>query len=266
MKIAVIGESCLDVFITGTCNRICPEGPVPVLDVFRSDPDAWHNQTGMACNVAQNVKGMGAEVEGFYRDAGTKTRYLDEASGQLLLRVDEPQIPEPIRQEELQDFVSKANECDAVIVSDYNKGFLSSSDILRLSQWLKVPSFLDTKSTGVRYPDVHGFTAVKINKNEAAANPAIVNNNTVVTMGCKGCEYEGVRYQPGDTVEVRSVSGAGDTFIAALAVRYVSTKDMVAAIHYALKCAGEVVKHPGTTVYEEICQKELQLLRGPADS
>jgi len=32
MKFLVIGDSCTDRFVYGSCDRLCPEAPVPVLN------------------------------------------------------------------------------------------------------------------------------------------------------------------------------------------------------------------------------------------
>ncbi len=46
MKILVIGDSCTDVFIYGYTRRLCPEGPVPILE-----PSRTITNQGMAGNV-----------------------------------------------------------------------------------------------------------------------------------------------------------------------------------------------------------------------
>ena len=66
------------------------------------------------------------------------------------------------------------------------------------------------------------------------------------TMGDRGCEFDGVKY-PVDAVEVKDSSGAGDTFMAALAMKYFMTGDIVESIGFANKCASEIVKHRGVT-------------------
>ena len=62
---------------------------------------------------------------------GDKVRYIDSESNQLLLRVDEDQH-NPIGLEVLSsiDFDSY----DAVVVSDYNKGFLSHEDLFYIAR------------------------------------------------------------------------------------------------------------------------------------
>ena len=58
MSILVIGESCLDVFTYGECNRMCPEAPVPVFNPI----DVVENG-GMAMNVYNNLIKMGTQVD-----------------------------------------------------------------------------------------------------------------------------------------------------------------------------------------------------------
>ena len=68
----------------------------------------------------------------------------------------------------------------------------------------------------------------------------------IKTMGGQGCEYRGKIY-PVDKVDVLDVSGAGDTFIAALAHKYTRIVDIEKAINFANYCASQVVQMRGTT-------------------
>jgi D-beta-D-heptose 7-phosphate kinase/D-beta-D-heptose 1-phosphate adenosyltransferase len=65
-------------------------------------------------------------------------------------------------------------------------------------------------------------------------------------MGGDGCEFNGKIY-PVDKVEVLDVSGAGDTFIAALAHKFTRESDIDKAINFANYCASQVVQMRGTT-------------------
>ncbi len=49
-------------------------------------------------------------------------------------------------------------------------------------------------------------------------------------------------------IQQEDLSGAGDTFMAALAVKYTETGDIDSSITYANSCASQVVKKRGTTV------------------
>ena len=66
-------------------------------------------------------------------------------------------------------------------------------------------------------------------------------------MGSEGCYFNGKQY-PVEQAEVMDLSGAGDTFMAALAVKYTETEDIDSSITYANSCASQVVKKRGTTV------------------
>ena len=84
MKILVIGDSCIDEFIYCDIERICPEAPVPVLKPVKSQQNP-----GMALNVVENLKSLGAEVDVVTNDSIIKkTRYVDSRSGQMVVRVD----------------------------------------------------------------------------------------------------------------------------------------------------------------------------------
>jgi len=252
MHILVIGDVCVDVFVYGKCSRICPEGPVPVLDVKDEQP---YRTRGMAANVAENVHGMGATTFLACSDTAfvqTKTRYVDSVSGQILLRLDEGGKTPLISDGVLSRVLDSLYEFDALIVSDYGKGFLDQDAIRDLgvaSIRSGIPSFLDTKYALTKYM-CSAYTAVKVNEKEANDSPEYREDNLVITLGARGCSHNNVLVRPEVSAEVRSVSGAGDTFLAALAVKYTETKDMKAAMEYANKCSQEVIRHPGTTPYK----------------
>ena len=69
----------------------------------------------------------------------------------------------------------------------------------------------------------------------------------IVTGGSKGCVHYGKHY-PVDDVPVKDVSGAGDTFLAALAVHYTHKEDISKAIKFANKCASQVCRKKGTSI------------------
>jgi sugar/nucleoside kinase (ribokinase family) len=66
-------------------------------------------------------------------------------------------------------------------------------------------------------------------------------------MGGDGCEFQGKRYAVNRS-EVKDTSGAGDSFMAALCVKFLDTQDIYDSIKFANSCASEVVKHRGVTV------------------
>ena len=66
-------------------------------------------------------------------------------------------------------------------------------------------------------------------------------------MGGLGCEFGGKRY-PTKKVEVKDLSGAGDTFMAGLVVKFIDTDDIIKSIKYANECASKVVSQKGVAV------------------
>ena len=85
MKILVVGDSCKDIFVYCSIDRICPEAPVPVLNpIYENEND------GMAKNVVENLKALGVDTIHIETNSNTikKIRYVDERSNQMILRVD----------------------------------------------------------------------------------------------------------------------------------------------------------------------------------
>ena len=57
LKILLIGDSCTDEYVYGTCERLNPEAPVPILNLKRKE-----TTRGMAWNVRENLMSFGMEV------------------------------------------------------------------------------------------------------------------------------------------------------------------------------------------------------------
>jgi D-beta-D-heptose 7-phosphate kinase/D-beta-D-heptose 1-phosphate adenosyltransferase len=53
--VVVLGDSVLDVWLSGTRHRLCREGPAPVLEV-----DGSSTAPGAAANTAANLAALGA--------------------------------------------------------------------------------------------------------------------------------------------------------------------------------------------------------------
>tara|TARA_Y100000592_G_scaffold73504_1_gene114504 strand:+ start:19098 stop:19853 length:756 start_codon:yes stop_codon:yes gene_type:complete len=245
-KVLVIGDSCTDIFIYGDIQRVCPEAPVPVFN-----PTHQTENGGMAKNVVSNLEALGCEVE-FISNPNDikKIRYVDGRSGQMVLRVDEHDYCESVDRNYVNDFVYN-KKYDAVIFSDYNKGFLTEEDI-RLFTCIQeiwdAPKFLDTKKFLGEWCEHFDF--IKINSLEHQKNFEIIPNypdlkdKLIVTLGKNGCSYRDNVY-PTQEVPVKDVSGAGDTFLAGLVYKYVNTNDIKESIKFAQECTTEVVQKHG---------------------
>ena len=241
MRILVIGDNCIDVFRYGKVTRIAPEAPVPIII-----PEREISNPGMAGNVVANLKALGAEVEFITnKEEIRKIRYVCSKYNHLLLRIDENDTCEKI------DIVSfKTGVFDAVIISDYCKGFLTEEDIEIISKSFDCPIFLDTKKILGEW--AYNIDFIKINYHEYEYNKEVLENNlilknkTIVTRGKYGCEYQGKNFPTVD-VPVKDISGAGDTFIAGLVVEYIRSKMIETSINFAQKCTTTVIQKSGVS-------------------
>ncbi len=244
MKILVIGDSCADIFRYGEVNRLAPEAPVPIIV-----PEKETSNPGMAGNVVRNLEALGAEVSFIHNHSPIKKiRYICSKYNHLLLRVDENDKCENIN---THHDLTPLNweQYDAVVISDYCKGFLNEDDIEYISS--KHPlTFLDSKKLLGDW--AHNISFIKINYNEYEKNKDVflldnvLKNKTIVTKGKYGCDYQNKNY-PTIDVPVKDVSGAGDTFLAGLVVEYIKTQNIEQAIKFAQECTTIVVQKLGVS-------------------
>jgi D-glycero-beta-D-manno-heptose-7-phosphate kinase len=244
LKVLVIGDSCTDKFVYGTCDRLSPEAPVPVLKHTKTK-----EMPGMAGNVVENVKAFSDSVELLTQGhVITKVRYVDSRSNQHIMRFDTE--PDCDRQHDVffangdHAMAAISGEYDVVIMSDYNKGFLKRKQIISLTDRMQQVVYVDSKK-----PDISCFknSIVKLNQKEfEASGHTLAESSTLVkTLGSKGASCNGQIY-PSEPVEVFDVSGAGDTFLSSFAIYHTVTNNVIDAIKFANKCASVVVQRKGT--------------------
>jgi D-beta-D-heptose 7-phosphate kinase/D-beta-D-heptose 1-phosphate adenosyltransferase len=192
LRIVVVGDAMLDVYLLGDVDRVSPEAPVPVVTVRNR-----RHALGGAANVAANVAAIGAEcrlvavigddargdavraeligrftdrylVVATSRPTTSKTRVV--ARGQQMLRIDE-EIEEPINartMELMATALEKAmRDADALLIEDYNKGALVPQVIERamgLAKKRGVPVVVDPKFKN--FFNYRGATVFKPNRRE----------------------------------------------------------------------------------------------------
>jgi bifunctional ADP-heptose synthase (sugar kinase/adenylyltransferase) len=171
-----------------------------------------------------------------------KTRYVCEETNHMFIRVDS------------NDEIKKINKIsdlnlnyDIIAISDYDKGFLSEEDIEFVCN-NHDHVFLDTKKIlgdwckSVKY--------IKINNQEFERTKHKVSEEMfkkiIHTKGGEGCYFLDKNY-PTKKVEVKDLSGAGDTFFAGLVFHYLLTNNIHDAIKFANSCATKVVQQKGVT-------------------
>lgn len=239
-KVLLIGDHCLDVYHYGTCDRLSPEAPVPVLKQTRTEV-----KNGMSSNVASNLKSFGIRVNHQKNgDVIKKHRLIDSRFNHHLMRFDEG---ENVLLDEINiDRVKYIDKMDAVVISDYNKGFLRHNSIKQICEIFKdYPVFVDTKKQ-----DLSCFRDcfIKINENEFRNMKELpINSELIVTLGEKGALYNNKTYSVNKT-EVFDVCGAGDVFLSALVCEFLNTKSIEESIPFANKCAAYSVSKMGTYV------------------
>ena len=266
MKIVIIGESCSDIYIYGRCERLCPEGPVPVFT-----PGRQKEYSGMASNTYENIKQMCDKdddvefVSQFpnYHSPMTKTRYVDEVSNQLLIRMDTGDSVDQITKDNKERIISKFynTKADLLIVSDYCKGYLGDQDLIDLSVIAKT-SVLDTKKA-LSLKIINAFNFIKMNEFEYQKNSAAFDmtgrsnvygcssSKAIVTRGSRGVSYLGGIYPPPKTHQTFDVSGAGDVFTASFGYNLALGKTIKDSIKTAQECCCKVIQKRGTCVYEK---------------
>jgi len=246
-RILLIGDSCTDAYVYGRCLRISPEAPVPVLTFSQCE-----RRPGMAANVAANLAPFGVDLT-FLTQAEPilKTRYVDERYHQQMLRVDQEPAVQP-----LASFPDLTGY-DALVISDYDKGFLTQEFLHDLVDRTELPTFIDTKKNLV---PVRERCFVKINEAEFARlrNPS---PDVIVTLGDRGARYRGIDYPVTERISVFDVVGAGDTFLAALAYFYLAQGSIEEAIPYANRASVIAVQHPGTYA---LSVEDVAALRAPS--
>ena len=237
MKVLLLGDSCEDEYIYGRCNRISPEAPVPVLDYAKIK-----TTSGMAGNVCLNLQAFGLDITFLTNNEQlVKTRFIDEKSNQQILRVDNEEKIKPLMIPVMTD------SFDAVVISDYNKGYLTIEKIFEIVESSSCPVFIDSKKS-ILPNSPNCF--IKINDVEYEKLDDYNIDNLIVTKGSKGCIYNNTLY-PAEKVNVYDVVGAGDTFLAALVYGYITTNNIDESLMLGNRAAAIAVQQLGTYILTE---------------
>ena len=241
-NVLLIGDACEDMYHYGSIDRLCPEAPVPILRHTHTEV-----RDGMCLNVRNNLKTFGIEVEVLCNlEPIQKQRFVDLRTKQHLLRADfgENERLAQCDTEELDkyDFA----ELDAVVIADYNKGFVEKElieIIITKAAAANINVFVDSKKCDL---SAYKNCIIKINKlefNKLKEQPE--QCELIITMGEQGARWNRNTY-PTEACDVFDVCGAGDTFLAALVYEQLETKSIEKGIQFANHCSRLVVGKFGT--------------------
>ncbi len=302
-KILVVGDLILDEYLIGNVERISPEAPVPVIWV-RQEKQAL----GGSGNVIQNLTSIGVSsivmgrvgsdnacqiLKGLLNAQNVKTedfQLLESdtiptilktriiASNQQVCRVDREEIIPLTKAEEDQVILKLENrigECSAVIISDYDKGFLTERVIrecIRLANENNVIVTVDPqvshfflyKNIDIMTPNHHeagkalGRKLISEKDIEAACYEIcdrIQPKSMMITRGEKGMTIFEVgtkkfHHIPTVAREVFDVTGAGDTVISVYTAFLAAGLSVLEASLVANASAGVVVGKLGTATVD----------------
>ena len=92
---------------------------------------------------------------------------MDDKTNHIFIRIDHAEKIEPIQEDLIEAILELESSFDAIIISDYRKGFLTEESISKLAK-AKCPTFLDTKKKlGLWAKDID---FININKGEFEAS------------------------------------------------------------------------------------------------
>ena len=248
-KILLVGDSCIDTYIFGHCDRLSPEAPVPVFC-----ESSRESRCGMAKNVFKNMLVMGLNIDLItQQEEIEKIRIVSLPTMHHMIRIDnEHSSITPLSLDEINAI--DPTVYDACVISDYDKGFIRHAEISELCKLFRdnnKPIFVDSKKTNL---ECFSDCIIKINLYE---NKRILSwpkrYELITTLGSKGTLYKEKIFEPYEVdVDKRSterdVCGAGDTYLAALVKMYLDKKNIELSIPFANYCAALAVNNFGVSV------------------
>lgn len=242
-KILLLGDAMRDVYHIGRVERMSPEDlTIPVVRITES-----HIFPGGAANVRANLLALGVEVVAEYGRHGTpawsvlpeKHRLFD--GPKQLVRWDEYDSVGPV-------LSWPEGPYDGVVLSDYGKGSVTPWLISAVAK-LGLPTFIDTKRSPRDFEEIRSATHFPNNAEyDRWLEEYALQDDVVHKRGPDGARRMccGLTKQtcPSMVRRVVSVSGAGDTVLAAYVVA--KLRGDIDPLRYAMAAAAVVVEKPWT--------------------
>lgn len=238
-KILLVGDSCIDWYHFGECDRLSPEAPIPVLKQTYTKKIG-----GMSLNVKNNLEAYGVFVKHITnQNLIEKHRLFDIKSNYQIARFDVGE-QELLSEADIKKISPKNYDC--LVISDYCKGTITENIAKNLCNMFSgVPIFIDTKKQ-----DLSCFSNAFIKINERERKMIKKKGKKIefiTTLGSHGASYKGKIYQT-DEVEAFDVCGAGDVFLSSLVYWYLKSNSIEHSIECANKFAARSVTKIGTYV------------------
>lgn len=272
-NILVVGDAMLDVRLDCTCTRLSPEAPVPIHSVQADiayvggaanvavNIKAMCPQANVTLLAAVGRDDAGRALADLLLEHAVsllpvhvdrttvKTRVFTDRT--MRARIDSDYaVPADKTRALTEDFLLlvRDHDFDCIVFSDYGKGALASVDAMLDVVPRAIPTIVDPKGTG--WDRYTGATYIKCNKAEYAQAmeeyPAVSDmavqlgiDALIVTAGAEGSTvyYGDYRKRPVLVMPLHVAcvdpTGAGDSYLAALAVELARRTPLVAACQRA---------------------------------
>lgn len=235
MNILLLGDSCIDEYHYGK-TRLSPEAPVPIFNL-----ESIETKEGMGFNVKNNLVKLGVNVVSYFGKNSLKKRIIDKKTNKQICRIDEDIISNSLDIKVLLNILS-ISYFDAIVISDYNKGFINEDVIKCIQENTNIPIFIDTKKR-----DLNKITSDKtfFKINELEYNNLIsYPENLIITRASDSVLYKDIEIKVPKT-EIIDVCGAGDTFLSSLVFKYLENRDIIESIKFAIAASSITIKHIG---------------------
>lgn len=298
-RILVIGDVMLDEYVWGKVSRVSPEAPVMVVDADHhtfvpggaanvvnnvcamgavSSITGLIGQDSAAATLTQKLQEEGADVAGLVatpaRPTTLKTRVIahSQQGSQQVVRVDHERrdpIDAPSQARVLAHLTDAVPACDAVLISDYQKGLLTRDLVKAAVELARTHGKIITGNVKPQGIGAHcRLTMITMNVYEASEASGFMlgeggensegtlreagrmllrksgAENILVTRSAHGLTLfsaDGdVNTLPAHPVEVFDGTGAGDTVISTLTLALAAGATPLEAVELA-NCAGAVV-------------------------
>lgn len=271
-RVMVIGDYMIDEYFFGSCERISPEAPVPIIKFLSREFRA-----GGAGNVEKNLLTLGAQTRVWFGRKDQQTHKMRViCQGQQVVRLDMDNAEEVSPPKNLWENLEWA---DVIVLCDYGKGVINSQLIKSIddfysSRWainkgkrplLLVDPYMDKVDYG------ENVFLIKPNEKECksvskhgipffeAAHNYLEKSKSkylLVTAGSRGMFlFDNGKYKEkpfvveSEVKQVYDVTGAGDTAIATMAFIMASEHfSAQTAVKWANRACGIVVGKQGTAM------------------
>lgn len=288
MKILILGDIILDINYICTTNRQAPEAPIPVYNIKNIN-----YILGGAANIANNLHNLKCDTEiisvigndeitnkyyelfkennikhtlfidlerkntqkhRLFCDNLIKTRFDIEDTHDITIDFSE-KIINYIKLE-------KNNDIDAIIISDYNKGVVTTNLCEKIIEYCNnnnIYTFIDPKNTNViKYKNCFCFKPNLLEGMQISNNNDILNildfiklnincQNIILTCGKDGLYVNNIEnyINYNSDEKVIDVTGAGDIVICVLTFMFIKTKDLILSSKIANFIACKSVRYIG---------------------